>query len=243
MSAFVLVHGAWHGGWCWQRLTPMLAARGHSVYAPTLTGLGDRAHLRACVSGLKTHVQDVVALVEAEDLSDVVLVGHSLGGIKLPAMAEPIADRLAMLVNVDGAVPEPGQAIKDVLPAGVWERSRELGIEAGDEGWAPAPAWDFGLDADDFEWVRARLTPDPIITWESPIAFTHEGAGRLPSHYVHCTEGLGDEEIETQSEKCRQLGWQYHPLRAVHDVMVAQPDLLARFLLQLPLVGADSTIA
>lgn len=232
MSVFVLVHGAWHGGWCWQRLAPLLTARGHRVYAPTLTGLGDRAHVRACVTALETHVQDVASLVEAEDLSHVVLVGHSLGGVKLPAMAEPIVDRVAALVNVDGAIPEPGQAIKDVIPPGVWERSRELAIEAGDEGWAPPPAWDFGLNATDYEWVRARLTADPIVTWESPITFTRQGAGSLPSHYVHCTEGISDEEMETEAQRCRRLGWQYHSLRAVHDVMIAQPELLAGLLSQ-----------
>lgn len=234
MSVFVLVHGAWHGGWCWQRLSPLLAASGHRVYSPTLTGLGDRAHLRACVGGLDTHVQDIVALVEAEDLSDVVLVGHSLGGVKLLAMAEPIVDRVAILVNVDGAIPDPGQPSKDVLPPGVWERSRELAVEAGDEGWAPVPEWDFGLSPGDYEWVRPRLTPDPIVTWESPMQFTEDGAGRLPRHYVHCTDGLSDDVIKSEAERCRRRGWQYHPLPAVHDLMVAQPQLLAGFLSQLP---------
>ena len=231
MTAFVLVHGAWHGGWCWQRLAPLLAQGGHAVYAPTLTGLGERAHLRACVLDLETHVEDVVGVIESEDLIDVVLVGHSLGGIKVLAIAERIADRVIHLVNVDGMIPTSGQSIKDMLP-GVWESSRDRAIEAGDEGWVPPPDdWDFGLSRADYQWARPRLSPDPIKTWETPIVFTPERAGRVPGLFVHCTSGLSPDELVAEQETCRKHGWRYEALPASHDAMISAPEQLASVLL------------
>jgi alpha-beta hydrolase superfamily lysophospholipase len=233
MATFVLVHGAWHGGWCWQRLTPSLTSRGHAVYAPTLTGLGERAHLRGCVADLATHIEDVVSVVESEDLTDVVLVGHSLGGIKLPAIAERIVERVVQLVNVDGMIPLSGQSIKDMLP-GVWESSRARATAAGDEGWVPPPDdWDFGLSPSDYEWAKRRLSADPIKTWESPIVFTSERAGRLPGLFIHCTSGLAADEVVAERETCEKRGWQYRALVATHDVMLSAPEQLAATLLTL----------
>src|SRR4051812_8081549 len=108
MATFVLVHGAWHGGWCWRKLTPLLRAAEHAVYTPTLTGLGERAHLGGPDVGLATHVRDVVTVLWYEDLSGVVLVGHSYGGMVIGGVADQVPERLAHLVYLDAYVPEPG---------------------------------------------------------------------------------------------------------------------------------------
>src|SRR5438128_128006 len=104
MATFVLVHGAWHGGWCWKRVTPLLRAAGHEVYATTLTGLGERVHLASPNVGLALHVQDVVGVLEYEDLRDVILVGHSYGGIVISGVADRVPERLRHLVYLDALV-------------------------------------------------------------------------------------------------------------------------------------------
>src|SRR5215211_1043953 len=116
MATFVLVAGAWHGGWCWRKVTPLLRAAGHEVFAPTLTGLGERSHLAHPDVGLTTHIQDIVNLLEYEDLNDVVLVGHSYSGMVITGVAEQVPGRLAHLVYLDAFVPENGQALVDLLP-------------------------------------------------------------------------------------------------------------------------------
>ena len=110
---FLLVHGAWHGGWCWKKLTPLLQVAGHQVFTPTLTGLGERSHLLSPAVDLTTHIQDITAVLEYEDLQDVVLVGHSYGGMVIAGVAEQAGARLAQLVYLDAFLPEDGKALKD----------------------------------------------------------------------------------------------------------------------------------
>src|SRR4051794_24598156 len=116
MATFVLVHGSWHGGWCWERLTPLLEAAGHVVYTPTLTGLGERADEATPDVGLMTHVQEIAALFESKDLRDVVLVGHSYAGMVITGVADAVDERIATLVYLDACVPQDGQGVMDILP-------------------------------------------------------------------------------------------------------------------------------
>jgi pimeloyl-ACP methyl ester carboxylesterase len=116
MATFVLVHGGWQGGWSWRRVVPHLRASGHEVYTPTLTGLGERAHLLGCVDGLDTHVKDVLGLIEYEDLEEVMLVGHSYGGVVITAVAEVVAEKLSHLVYLDAWIPKDGQGMFDLMP-------------------------------------------------------------------------------------------------------------------------------
>ena len=149
MTTFVLVHGGWHGGWCWRRVTPLLLAQGHAVHTPTLTGVGDRAHLAAPSIGLDTHVQDVVEVLELDDLRDVVLVGHSAGGAVVRGVAQRCADRLREVVHLDAFVPEPGRSVLDTMPAGrggyFLDMVDDLGRIVHD--------WDSALDS----WAAALL--------------------------------------------------------------------------------------
>src|SRR5262249_25595660 len=115
MATFVLVHGAWHGGWCWRDVAARLRRAGHDVYAPSLTGLGERAHLARPGIALDDHVQDVVALLQMEALSDVVLVGHSYGGMVVTGAADREAARIRRLVYLDAFVPESGRCVLDYV--------------------------------------------------------------------------------------------------------------------------------
>src|SRR5713226_3251144 len=133
MATFVLVHGAWHGGWCWKKLAPLLRAAGHEVYTPTLTGLGERAHLLSRSVNVDTHAQDVLGVLACEDLREVTLVGHSYAGLLLPVIANAAADRLRQLVYLDAAVAASGLALFGRYPetrAQVAEAVRTAG-----EGW------------------------------------------------------------------------------------------------------------
>src|SRR3954452_4236427 len=111
-ATFVLVHGAWHGGWCWKRLTPLLRAAGHEVVVPTLTGLGERSHLLTPEVGLDTHIRDITAVLKYEDLHNVVLIGHSYGGMVIAGVAEEVPERIAQLVYLDAFLPDNGKALK-----------------------------------------------------------------------------------------------------------------------------------
>src|SRR5690348_13524991 len=132
MANIVLVHGGWIGGWCWQRVTPLLVAARHRVYTPTLTGLGERAHLLTQEIDLSTHIQDVVGLIECEELENVVLVGQSYAGMVITGVADRMAARLSRLVYLDAFVPQDGQCLADLVPAEVMANLQEGARKAGD---------------------------------------------------------------------------------------------------------------
>jgi pimeloyl-ACP methyl ester carboxylesterase len=156
LTTFVLVHGAWHGGWCYKRVARLLRQAGHEVYTPTLTGLGERAHLMNRTIDLNTHVQDIVGVIRCEELSDVVLCGHSYGGMVIAGVAEQIAAKISALVYLDAFVPENGKSLFDYQAAEVAERMRSDAVQNG-EGYmiTPIPAARFAVNAADAGWVDA----------------------------------------------------------------------------------------
>ncbi|MGB3327438.1 MAG: alpha/beta fold hydrolase [Thermomicrobiales bacterium] len=225
---FVLIHGAWHGGWCWQRLAPMLRAAGYETYTPTLTGLGERAHLLNPAIDLSTHITDVLNLLEYDDLSDVILVGHSYGGMVVSALVEQVPDRIAQAIYLDAFLPENGESIRDIGTPGLDEIAATYG-----DGWRmppTMPAADFGVsDPDDAAWVDARIGDQPYGTFTQPITLT--GAGEsIPKAFILCTEFL----FPPHAERARQRGFVVRDLKGGgHDCMVTIPDQLATMLLEL----------
>ncbi len=190
MATFVLVHGAWHGSWCWKRVRPALQAAGHAVFTPTLTGVGERAHLLARNVDLHTHVDDVVNLLQWEELSDVVLVGHSYGGCVVKSVVARVPERIRKLVYLDAFVPDAGQSLHDRLPP----EQRQMQLDAMGaigEGWKvpPIPAEVFNVNAADREWVDRQCTPQPIATFQQGV-----GAGELsgdPRRTAYARHGVG----------------------------------------------------
>ena len=235
MATYVLVHGAFHGAWCWNQVAPLLWGAGHEVYAPTLIGLGERSHLARPDVGLATHVQDVVNVLEYEDLHRVVLVGHSYGGMVIAGVADHAPGRLAHLVYVDAVVPEDGQAGVDLLPAE--RRDAILGQPraAAEEWLVPAPRPEFfGVtDEADLAWVRPRLVPQPLRTFTEPHRLRHPEAPPPPRTYIACT-GLGASPTSRPfAERARaDPSWRYRELATGHDAMVTLPRELARLLLE-----------
>lgn len=229
----VLVHGGWHGGWVWRPVADRLRAAGHEVHAPTLTGVGERAHLHGPWLGLATHVEDVVAVLRMEDLHDVLLVGHSSSGAVITGVAQRAADRLAGLVFLDAFVPEPGRSLHDLMAPD--RRAFFLGrVDADDrialdpdaamDGWAIR---DEGLRA----WVGPRLTPQPRRVPDDPLPDVPVPA--LDRWYVHCTDKpAGDAFARFAAAAREDASWRgVETLATGHDAMVTDPDGTARILL------------
>jgi pimeloyl-ACP methyl ester carboxylesterase len=242
MATFVLVAGAWHGGWCWRKVTPLLRAAGHEVFAPTLTGLGERSHLAHPDVGLTTHIQDIVNLLEYEDLNHVVLVGHSFSGMVITGVAEQVPGRLAHLVYLDAFVPENGQALVDLLPP-EGRQSNEARVRAEGDGWRllslrPVP-WETFLreewrvtDEADVRWMVARLGPQPFKTMTEPVRYTNPAAAALPRTYVRCVDFPNPAFDRFAARSRQEPGWRYRELASSHDVMVTMPRELAELLLE-----------
>ncbi len=242
MAAFVLVHGAFHGGWCWKKLCPLLHSRGHSVYTPTLTGLGERSHLLAPEAGLSLHVQDVVNVLEYEDLDQVILVGHSYAGMLIKGAADRAAHRIAHLVYLDAFVPESGQALREQFAPEEWSAIQARVATQG-QGWRWFPSnieqtlLEWGVsDPKDSNWMSRRLTPQPIRTaTEALLLVNPHLVEQLPRTFIFCRGNHGGKPTHHQSEvKARNApGWDYRELSSGHDAMIAAPDALANVLLDI----------
>jgi pimeloyl-ACP methyl ester carboxylesterase len=231
----VLVHGAWHGGWCWDKVRPRLEAAGHRVLAPSLTGLGDREHLRDPVPSLATHVADIVNLVEAEELREVVLVGHSYGGMVITGAADALRGRVRHLVYLDAAVPADGQTLASFVPGiapdDVLRRESVFRSMAPDGTWlAPLPPATMGVsDPDDVQWLQRRLRPHPLRTWLDPVALPHGGHVGIRKTYVVATNppttAMGYPRV---AEVARGGGeWTCREIACGHAMMVVDPEQTA----------------
>ena len=239
MSTFVLVHGAWHGGWVWRRVVPRLLEAGHEVHAPTLSGVSDRAHLVHPGLGLSTHVEDVTALIEAHDLENVVLVGHSYAGQVVTAVADRLPERLHRRVYLDAFVGRDGEAAIDLLPETVAGHYRESVAGPG-FGWLipVRPLNVLGVtEQADLDWLGPRLTPHPWRTYTEPLRLSGH-CDRVPAGYVECTAWM--RAFRPHAERAAALGWPVHELATGHEAMVTAPRELADLLLglsRMPRIG------
>jgi pimeloyl-ACP methyl ester carboxylesterase len=191
-QTFVLVHGAWHGGWCWSRVADRLRAAGHRVFTPTQTGLGERKHLLSKDITLDTFRTDITNVIEAEELSEIVLVGHSFGGNAISGVADVIRERVSHLVYLDSLVIEGGKSPFDGLSAEVVAARRKLAEESSGGLSLPNPPPSvFGVsDAQDAEWVKRRLTPHPLSTYTNKLNIKGPVGNHLPRTYIHCTRAF-----------------------------------------------------
>lgn len=233
---FVLVHGAWHGGWCWSRVAQRLRAAGHLVFTPTLTGLGERRHLISPLVNLDTHVSDVVNLMEAEELNDVVLVGHSYAGIVISGVADAAAARLRHLVYLDALLLESGKSIFSTFPPAVVEQRlkaiRDTGAGVGAVAAFPPSA--FGVkDAADAEWVARRLTPQPVGTYQQPLLLKAPLGNGVAKTYIDCTLDPMANLAAGKTAVRADSGWKMRSLATGHDAMVTAPGPLADMLVSI----------
>jgi len=238
MATFVLVHGTSCGGWIWQKITPLLRAKGHEVFTPTLTGVGDRSHLLNCGVDLTTHITDVANLLSYEDLADVVLVGHSYAGMVITGVAAKVPERLKLLVYLDAYVPADGQTESDLWPADM--RAAIQADEAAGRGLRLPPSPDFlGItDPEMAAWVQTRMTPHPLATYQEPVPAGSIRSAALPRAFIHCTGGPTTPVFAPFAAKARSAGWEVHELATGHCAMLTMPREVAELLIRFAGEGA-----
>lgn len=236
MATFILVHGAFTGGWYWSRVRPHLQAAGHTVWTPTLTGSGERVHLQARSVTLSTHVEDIVNTLVYEDLRDVVLVGHSYGGMVITGVADRAPERLSRLVYFDAAYPAPGQNATGGFAAGTGDVLDELASGGGDGAWAlqPLPLAAYGVtDPDDVAWVGGRRVPHAMPTLQEALHLTGAAPSTLARVYIRClrraglVEVFGVDPLQPMYERAVADGLAVVTVDAGHDAMVTAPQATA----------------
>ena len=236
MATFVIVHGAWSGGHAWRWLRPLLQAAGNEVFTPALTGLGERSHLANAQIDLDTHVLDVVGVLEYEDLLQVVLVGHSYGGVVITGVADRVPERLAQLVYLDAEVPMDGQSEFDLLPPEERAVYQESARSKG-QGWrilppVPEPLPD-DLDAN-LRWAMSRMVPQPVATFAQPLRLTNPAGLGVSHTYVLCTKGKEGQEVPSYVQRAQaDPSWRFVELAAGHGTHVTAPQTLADLLVGL----------
>lgn len=238
MANFVLVHGAWHGGWCWQRVTSLLQQQGHRVHAVTLTGLGERAHLLAPAITLDTHIDDVVSAIEVEELHDVILAVHSYAGMIGTAVADRLGKHLKHLVYVDAVVPKPGESWSSTQSAATQQQRLSAAQASTRFSFPPPDPEVFGLQGEDREWVKRRQTPHPGNTYQAPLDFDMKRVAAVPRTFVNCTQPalatIEPSRLRVKDPKFWDGAWlpnsKVVELKTGHDPMVTEPAALAKIL-------------
>jgi pimeloyl-ACP methyl ester carboxylesterase len=236
-ATFVLVHGAWFGGWCWQKVIPFLEAAGHEVYAPTLTGLAERASELSPDVGLETHIQDIVGLLEEKDLHGVILVGHSYGAIVITGVVDAVPERIAHLVYLDTFVPRNGESLADVSPVVIGLLRKQA--QAHGDGWRVDSRGTYGVTTEpDRSWVLRSVTPHPLKTFEQPLHLKNPAiVSATPRTHIDCT-GSGfffsfiRRILARRALPPTEAGWRLRQLPTGHCAMIIMPRELADVLLE-----------
>ena len=237
MATFVLVHGGAHGGWCFGRVSRQLREGGHTVYSPSLSGLADRKHLLSNSTDLETHIADIAQLIEYEDLSDVVLVGHSYGGMVITGVADRLPNRLLSVVYLDAAHPRDGEAMLDNITPGLRDLLRsELrevdGVELVVFPDSPLLAVMGVTDEADLEWMRAKITPHPWRSFTQNLRLQGDSAAHaLHRASINCSATLKALSAEAHARRVSGSDLVIE-VDAGHDVMITEPLIVAQRLVE-----------
>lgn len=230
MTTFVLVHGACLGAWCWSRVAKLLTAKQHNVVAPTLTGLGERSHLLNADIDLDTHILDVANVMKWQELRDVVLVGHSYGGMVVSGVAESMEKSIASIVLLDAFLPSDRQRAIDLMPPPIGQAILKR-MRSGATATQPPPATMAKVNEIDLAWVDARCTPHPIKCFLQPITLTGARERIARKTYVRAV-GYPSIEFDAGMSAARSKGWHTVKISAGHLAMVDAPARLTELLLQ-----------
>ncbi len=241
---FVLVHGGRHGGWCWRDVSRLLRGADHEVYTPTLTGLGERAHLLRPEIGLETHIQDLVAVFDFEEIADAVLVGHSYGGCVVAGAMEQIANRVRSLVFIEALVPESGESMFDIVDPAIRRQLSQLAEREG-EGWylPPSDASFYGVSKRaDVAWVNSKTTAQPLKTYTDPVTVA-ERVWAHPGMFIECAPSQLTPDLLQRMRARSKVPprFMYRVFECAHDMMVTEPELLADVLVEEARAGYELT--
>jgi len=220
---FVLVHGAWHGGWCWRRVRERLEALGHRVHVPTLAGLAERAYLLDDRVDLMSHVREIAAAFIVEDLDDVILCGHSYGGMVIRGVADRLSSRIRSIVYLDAFVPEDGESVETICGG------RLLPVDG--DAVAPPPVDFFSVNPIDADWVASRLTPHPSASFAQPIRLEGGAQPRRRTYIQATVNTLAF--LKEQRRRVEASGdYVVREIECGHDVMIDDPDALVAALIE-----------
>jgi pimeloyl-ACP methyl ester carboxylesterase len=236
LKTFVLVHGTWHGGWVWARVADRLTVMGHRVIRPTATGCGERAHLITPQTNLATHVQDICAAIEAEELQDVILIGHSFGGITITGVADRLGDRIKHLAFYDAFIPtraRPAWVMRE--PDGTWPKwwtDRQVkfvdGYKMNFFDHYPLKMLVPEDDVANSDLLKRRLTWHPAGQWTEPVSFAGGGWEDVPRTYIHTTLQTFAPSSQAMWEPGRGAGWNWIDVATSRDGMLTHPDIVAQ---------------
>lgn len=240
MATFLVAHGAWSAGWAWKKMRPLLRARGHELFTPSHTGLGERSHLATQDVDLETHVADILGVLQFEDLKDVTLIGHSYGGMVATGVADRAADRIARLVYLDAFVPRNGQSAMDVLGP---ERRAQIneGVRTAGGGWRMPPSqMPPDTSEADAAWANPRRVMQPLKTFLQPIRLTG-AVDNIPRTFIYCKRARPDDGFRQFAERARtEAGWKLFEIDASHNPHITAPALLAELLDKIGLGGTGT---
>ena len=247
MATYLLVHGGWHGAWCWKKVIPLFQQAGQQLFTPTLTGLGEKANLLSPDVGLSTHIQDIVQAIEENDLHDVILLGHSYSGMVITGAADRVPERIRHLVYLDAVLPRDGESMASIAPLVINRLRREARLHG--DGWrVPPPELPFGIGGlygvtrePDLSWVRASVCPQPLKTFDEPLHLNDpQIVSKRPRTFIRCTRGMpvflvrmmerfaGDRTVGPSTP-----GWRFRQLATAHDCMITAPRELTDLLLEI----------
>ena len=231
---FLLIHGAWHGGWVWNEISEILRYQRYSVSTPTLTGLGEKKHLLSSKITIDTFIEDVVNHIIFENLNNIILVGHSFAGSVISGVADKLKDRIQKLIYFDAVILKDGQKPFDIAPKELVKQRIELAKRFGNGISIPAPSADaFGVfDVKKSLLLEEKLTPHPLSTYQSKLTIKNEIGNGIPLFYIFCNDPVY-KSLESSRKVVRKLKWPIFELNAGHDAMLTHPKETLNLLMKI----------
>ena len=231
---FLLIHGAWHGGWVWNEISEILRYQRYSVSTPTLTGLGEKKHLLSSKITIETFIEDVVNHIIFENLNNIILVGHSFAGSVISGVADRLKDRIQKLIYFDAMILIDGQKPFDITPKETVEQRIELAKKFGNNISIPAPSANaFGVfDIKKSLLLEEKLTPHPLSAFQSKLILKNEVGNGIPLSYIFCTKPIY-KSLESSREVVRKMKWPIFELNAGHDAMLTHPKETLNLLMKI----------
>ena len=232
-KTYVLVHGAFHGGWCWKEVITRLRALGHVVYRPTQTGLGERSHLIDTDPSLETFIQDIVNVILYDDIQDIILVGHSFAGSVISGVADRLPRHLRHLVYLDAGLLQSGQCPADVPPPEILEqyKQRAVTLPSGVVVLPPPDPANFGItDPEQLAMMRRKMSPHPFRTYFDKLELKNPLGNGLPATYIACSNPLFPNTAKARTLAKSLPGWTYLEIPTAHNAMMLMPVELTAML-------------
>src|ERR1700730_2448859 len=222
MATFLVAHGAWSAGWAWKKMRPLMASRGHQLFTPSYTGLGERAHLAHRDLNLESHITDMLAVLEFEDLQNVILIGHSYGGMVATGVADRAREKIKHLVSLDAFAPEGGKSATDYMPAERAEMIRKNAVDGWKVPSSPVPP---DTSPEDTAWLTPRRVPQPLACLEQKLVFKNAPLS-LPHVIIWAERQMRGYPCGKCVQRARREGGLVHKMAASHSPHVTAPEAL-----------------